>query len=149
MNNFFEDMNDDFLQDDFLQDDLSTADDLGAMDEPDLLSTGPGGSTPIFADNDPNSLFDDDDNDLVTAHHPAGDPVSFSGNAEDTQKQKEDNEWNSKQAAHAFEEENWHLKEAEKAVEKGDLAAAKDHRSRAASWHSTGVDYQSKVKPVG
>ena len=90
MNNFFEDMNDDFLQDDFLQDDLSTADDLGAMDEPDLLSTGPGGSTPIFADNDPNSLFDDDDNDLVTAHHPAGDPVSFSGNAEDTQKQKED-----------------------------------------------------------
>jgi len=65
--------------------------------------------------------------------------VSF-GNKED------DNAWNEKQAAHAFEQENWHLEQARKAAERGDFSSAKDHRSTADSWHSTGKDYASKVK---
>ncbi len=148
MNDLF-DFNDDHLVDDLLQDDLSTHDDFDITDDSDLLTAAPEGSSLMTIDDSPNSLFDDDDEALVATHHLADDPVSFGGSAEDAQKQKEDNEWYSKQAAHAFEEENWHLKEAEKAAEKGDFAAAKDHRSRAESWHSTGTDYQSKIKPVG
>lgn len=59
---------------------------------------------------------------------------------------EEDNAWNEKQAAHAFEQENWHLEQAKKAAERGDFSSAKDHRSTADSWHSTGKDYANKVK---
>lgn len=59
---------------------------------------------------------------------------------------EEDNAWNEKQAAHAFEQETWHLDQARKAAERGDFLAAKDHRSAADSWHSTGKDYANKVK---
>lgn len=59
---------------------------------------------------------------------------------------EDDKVWNEKQAAHAYEEENWHLEQAKKAAERGDFAAAKDHRSTAASWHNTGNDYASKAK---
>lgn len=134
-------MND--LFDDFLYDDSLGLDDgfTGTLhDAPDLAD-------------DPYASYDlmgqqEDDSSLMGNTHTANDPISFGGKEADDQRQKEENEWNQKQAAHAFDEENKHLAQASKAAQNGDFESAKDHRSTAESWHRTGKDYLGKVKPT-
>jgi len=60
--------------------------------------------------------------------------------------QQEDNEWNKKQAEHAFEQQNWNLEQAKKAADRGDISKAKDYQNTASSWGSTGKDYLNKIK---
>ena len=72
-------------------------------------------------------------------------PLSFTGNNEEEEKERH-NEWCEKNASNAYENENWHLKQARNATERGDFAAAKDHRMRAEGWHTTGKNWESKKR---
>lgn len=58
----------------------------------------------------------------------------------------DDKEWNTKQANYNFEQAKWHEKEAAKATERGDYAAAKDHLRTAQSYNSKGNDYLKDAK---
>ena len=49
-----------------------------------------------------------------------------------------DRAWNLKQAKENYDWEQWHLKRAQEATRKGDSSAARDHLSRAKSYHSKG-----------
>lgn len=53
----------------------------------------------------------------------------------------DDKAWNMKQANYNFEQAKWHEKEAAKAAERGDHAAAKDHLRTAQSYNAKGNDY--------
>lgn len=53
-----------------------------------------------------------------------------------------DRAWNLKQVKENYDWEQWHLKRAQEATRKGDSSAARDHLSRAKSYHSKGDEYK-------
>lgn len=67
--------------------------------------------------------------------------VSFTGG--DT---RSDDNYNQQEADKALKNEEYHLKEAQKATERGDKNAAQSHKSQASSFHSIGMDHLKRIK---
>lgn len=53
-----------------------------------------------------------------------------------------DRAWNLKQARDNYEWEQWHLKRSQEAARKGNMSEARDHASRAKTYHEKAEEYR-------
>lgn len=79
------------------------------------------------------------------ADNRTGDPVSFEGDGEGGDKYTDDN-YNRKQADRLLEQEGSYRKDAQKALNNGDAAAAKKYIAKAETCHSQAMDHIRRIK---